>query len=58
MLFIQLIRRALYAPLEVFYYLPGGPVRHLALLRFVVDLIVRIDTPLLRMKGWLYAKST
>ena len=56
--FIQPIRVVLWAPIEVLYYLPGGPVRHMALTRFLVKWIVRIDAPLLRLKGRLYAKST
>ena len=57
-LVIQLIRRALYAPLDVVNYLPGGAPSNLALLRFLTSLIAWLDMPLLRLKGWIYAKST
>ena len=44
--FIHNIRRALFAPLELVQYLPGGPLQHLAWLRYVVFFLVVIDKPL------------
>ena len=56
---IHAIRGGLYFPLEAVKYLPLGPVRYVALVRFLVKHIVAIDAPLRRalLKGF-DAKST
>lgn len=60
---IEACRTALYGPLELIKYLPGGVLSHMGLTRFLVKWIVTIDAPLrrelLRRRGYAeYAKST
>lgn len=43
---IRAVRPALYAPLDWVAALPGGPVRHMALLRATVAVVVAVDSPL------------
>lgn len=48
------VRTVLYWPLRAIPYLPGGPLRYMWLIRFVVDL----DAPMRRvLAGGLYARS-
>lgn len=53
---IRVVRKALWAPVNLVPHLPGGPLRYLWLVR----LVTTIDTPLRRaLHGRpLYAKST
>lgn len=44
-LLLRPIRRVLYLPVAAIPYLPGGPLRYMWLIRFVVDL----DAPLRRL---------
>lgn len=43
---IRPLRAALYAPVDALAYLPGGPVRWLSLVRFVVGVVERLDRPM------------
>lgn len=45
---IQACRTALYSPLEVVKYLPGGVLKHMCLARLMVKWIDRIDAPMRR----------
>lgn len=53
---IRVVRKALWAPVNLVHFLPGGPLRYL----WFVRLVGTIDTPLRRaLHGRpLYAKST
>lgn len=43
---IRPLRAALYLPVSGLEYLPGGPVRWLRLVRFVVGVVERVDRPM------------
>lgn len=43
---IQAVRKLIYGPLELIKYLPGGPLEHMVLVRFMCRWTATIDRPL------------
>ena len=43
---IQAVRAVIYTPLNLCIYLPGGPLRHMAIVRFLARWTNTFDEPL------------
>lgn len=57
-LLIKQLRALIYSPIELLYYLPGGPLANMGLTKFLVKLISRIDAPILRLQLKIHANSS
>jgi hypothetical protein len=55
---IKQLRALIYSPIELLYYLPGGPLANMGLTNFLVKIISLVDAPLRRLLLKLHANSS